>query len=409
MIVSGILRGIVEFSLKGIVGDIIDKTSYDRRIFLGGAALAVAMSSCMVFVVNGADDVDKAIVYIVRSLESIALSFMGPAFGAVTLSAFGPEMFDKMQVQRELVSHAGSIVSAALSAVVAWFMYPNIQILFLLPTIFAVSAIYFVQFIPKGDPLMGRGFHGKTEKRDEQGCVVNTHKDEPEPEAASYWDVFSDKRILWLTVADVFHVLAEANVGLVFNETLADVGTYSSSNTQGYDDDLSDYLDYQNDYQSGEEQAVMSRNAIPLLATAGSAAQIVMIAGTFLVGYLTEKGWGRKPFYVAHLCVHPVRVALLLICLYTNAGSAWLVSTEFVGGLTGAFGIVNAFMRADILFGSGRFNVVGKFFVIASTEDMFGFATQRQYSCCSRRWISSYDPWHRSNFILLHWGIHLAE
>ncbi|KAL3935588.1 MAG: hypothetical protein SGBAC_008927 [Bacillariaceae sp.] len=356
VIVSGILRGIVDFSLKGIVGDIIDKTHYDRRVFLGGAALAVSLSSCMVFVVNGADDVDKAIVYIVRSLESIALSFLGPAFGAVTLSAFGPELFDKMQVQRELVSHAGSIVSAALSGVVAWYMYPNIQILFLLPTVFAISAIYFVRYIPRGDPLMGRGFHGTTEKRDEQGCVVDTHKDEPEPEAANYWDVFSDKRILWIIVADVFHVLAEANVGLVFNETLADVGTYSSSNTEGYDDDLAEYMEYQN-----EDEAVMSRNAIPLLATAGSAAQVVMIAGTFMVGYLTEKGWGRKPFYVAHLCVHPVRVALLLLCLYTNAGSAWLVSTEFVGGLTGAFGIVNAFMRADILFGSGRFNVVDGF------------------------------------------------
>mmetsp|Transcript_43789 Transcript_43789/g.105629 ORF Transcript_43789/g.105629 Transcript_43789/m.105629 type:complete len:531 (-) Transcript_43789:838-2430(-) len=357
VIVSGILRGIVDFSLKGIVGDIIDKTTHDRRVFLGGAALAVALSSCMVFVVNGADDIDKAIVYIVRSLESIALSFLGPAFQAVTLAAFGPELFDKMQVQRELVSHAGSIVSAALSAVVAWYMYPNIQVLFLLPAVFAVSAIYFVRYIPRGDPLMGRGFHGTTEKRDEQGCVVDTHKDEPEPEAASYWDVFSDRRILWLTVADVFHVLAEANVGLVFNETLADVGTYSSANTgEVYDDDLAEYMEYQNG-----DDAVMSRNAIPLLATAGSAAQVVMIAGTFLVGYLTEKGWGRKPFYVAHLCVHPVRVALLLLCLYTNAGSAWLVSTEFVGGLTGAFGIVNAFMRADILFGSGRFNVVDGF------------------------------------------------
>lgn len=50
------------------------------------------------------------------------------------------------------------------------------------------------------------GFHGKTEKRDDQGCVVDTHTDEPEPEAASYWDVFLDKRIMWIIVADVFHV-----------------------------------------------------------------------------------------------------------------------------------------------------------------------------------------------------------
>jgi MFS family permease len=83
-----------------------------------------------------------------------------------------------------------------------------------------------------------------------------------------------------------------------------------------------------------------------------------MIGGTFLVGYYTARGWGRKPFYLLHLSMHSIRVFLLILCLYTNAGKGWLVSTELIGGLTGAFGIVNAFMRADILFGSGRMNVV---------------------------------------------------
>lgn len=83
-----------------------------------------------------------------------------------------------------------------------------------------------------------------------------------------------------------------------------------------------------------------------------------MIGGTFLVGYYTARGWGRKPFYILHLSMHSIRVLLLILCLYTNAGKGWLVSTELIGGLTGAFGIVNAFMRADILFGSGRMNVV---------------------------------------------------
>ena len=87
-------------------------------------------------------------------------------------------------------------------------------------------------------------------------------------------------------------------------------------------------------------------------------AQIVMIAGTWGVGHLTARGWGRKPFYIAHLCVHPIRVVLILLCMWTNAGKGWLASTELVGGLTGALGVVNQFMRADIVFGSGRFNVV---------------------------------------------------
>ena len=144
----------------------------------------------------------------------------------------------------------------------------------------------------------------------------------------------------------------------MFNELLAGVGSWTNSNDDnggGDDDGGGDDGDDDNN-----DNSVMSRSAIPLLATAGTAAQTVMIVGTLLVGYMTARGYGRKPFYVAHLAVHPIRVALLLLCLATNASKGWLVATELVGGLTGAFGIVNAFMRADILFGSGRFNVVGE-------------------------------------------------
>jgi hypothetical protein len=195
---------------------------------------------------------------------------------------------------------------------------------------------------------MGRGFHLHTEQRDEQNCVIDTHKGEEEPEASDYWEVFSDKRIMGIVAADVFHVIAEANVGLIFNSALAGVGTWAGENNE--DDDVDDDVT--------DDDAIMARSAIPLLAFAGSLAQIVMVIGTWVVGYLTEQGWGRKPFYIAHLSIHPIRVLLILLCMWTNAGKGWLASTELIGGLTGALGIVNVFMRADIVFGSGRFNVV---------------------------------------------------
>jgi hypothetical protein len=348
VVVSGIFRGVVDLVLKSFVGDIIDKTRRDRRSFLAMAALVIGLSSLMVFFVNGADTFDKVLVYAVRSIESVALAFLGPAFAAITLSAFGPEMFDEMNVKREIVSHAGSIVSAILSGCIAYVWYPSIELVFILPFGFAASAIFFSRFIPRGDPLMGRGFHLHTEARDSQNCVIDTHKDEPEPEAATYYEVFSDKRIVGIVAADVFHVIAEANVGLIFNSALAGVGSWN--------DDGDDANNTDDDYN--DDDNIMSRSAIPLLATAGSLAQIVMIAGTWCVGYLTARGWGRKPFYIAHLCVHPIRVILILLCMWTNASKGWLASTELVGGLTGALGVVNQFMRADIVFGSGRFNVV---------------------------------------------------
>ena len=353
VVISGIFRGVIDLLLKSFVGDVIDKTHHDRRSFLALAAVVIGLSSLMVYFVDGADTSDKILVYIVRSVESIALAFLGPAFAAITLSAFGPELFDSRNVQREIVSHSGSIFSAILSGAIAWVFYPNIEAVFILPITFASSAVFFSRFIPKGDHLMGRGFHLHTEQRDEQNCVVNTHVDEVEPEASGYWEVFSDKRIMGLMAADVFHVIGEANVGLIFNSALAGVGSWA--------DDENESNNNNNDDNSGGDDAtdaIMSRSAIPLLAAAGSLAQIVMVIGTWIVGYLTAQGWGRKPFYIAHLSVHPIRVLLILLCMWTNAGKGWLASTELIGGLTGALGIVNVFMRADIVFGSGRFNVV---------------------------------------------------
>ncbi|KAL7532922.1 hypothetical protein ACHAWF_004287 [Thalassiosira exigua] len=352
VVVSGIFRGVVDLLLKSGVGDVIDKTHVDRRNFLALAALIIGLSSLMVYFVDGADTSDKVLVYVVRSVESIALAFLGPAFAAITLSAFGPEMFDEMNVKKELVSHAGSIFSALFSAVIAWMFYPGIEAVFVLPLAFASSAIFFSRFIPPGDPLMGRGFHLHTEARDEQNCVIDTHVGEAEPDASAYWEVFSDKRIVGIVAADVFHVIAEANVGLIFNSALAGVGSWADNGNDN-DDNTDDKTD-----DVSDDDAIMARSAIPLLAAAGSLAQIVMIIGTWAVGYLTAQGWGRKPFYIAHLCVHPVRIVLILLCMWFNAGKGWLASTELIGGLTGALGIVNVFMRADIVFGSGRFNVV---------------------------------------------------
>lgn len=85
VVISDIFRGVVDLLLKSIVGDVIDKTRRDRRNFLAVAAFIIGLSSLMVYFVDGADTSDKILVYIVRSVESFALAFLGPAFAAITL------------------------------------------------------------------------------------------------------------------------------------------------------------------------------------------------------------------------------------------------------------------------------------------------------------------------------------
>ncbi len=66
-----------------------------------------------------------------------------------------------------------------------------------------------------------------------------------------------------IVLVDIFHVVAKANVGLIFNSALAGVGSWSD---YGADDGGGDADD------AADNDAFMSRSAIPLLATAGSMA-----------------------------------------------------------------------------------------------------------------------------------------
>jgi hypothetical protein len=101
--------------------------------------------------------------------------------------------------------HIGSVVAAILAGSVAFLSYTDIKYCFLVISFAALLAIFFVQYLPQGDPLMGRGFMGKVAmdehghierlESDESTVAVDNHareEDKGPPEASSYMEVFSD-------------------------------------------------------------------------------------------------------------------------------------------------------------------------------------------------------------------------
>jgi hypothetical protein len=119
-----------------------------------------------------------------------------------------------------LWGHIGSCVAAVLAGLVAYFMYPDIKFCFLVIGASALSAVVFVQFLPEGDRLMGRGFQGK-QALDEFGHVEQLQDQESDkiaeeghqksdattnetPEASTYWEVISDKRCFLLCLTGFF-------------------------------------------------------------------------------------------------------------------------------------------------------------------------------------------------------------
>lgn len=338
------MMGLTALISQTFAGDWVDKTSVDRRVFLSAASVLTALSASAIFFVEG--NSQHGLIYVSKVIEGLSSSFIVPCLSALVLATFGPHNFDAIMASNTMWGHIGSVVAASLAGLVAYFMYPNIKLCFLVIAASALSAVFFIGFLPEGDKLMGRGFMGKQaldrfghveqlveEKRnyealEEQTC--NKETIDEDPKASSYWEVMSDKRCFLLCLTGFFFHFANANVLLVLGELM------------GGDD---------------AEDGVPSRSAIPLIAGAIVLAQLTMAMATWVGDKLTEQGVGRKPLFLAGIVTLPVRCALIIF--WKDAGDTYLLLTQILDGLGGGFfGLLHPFLVADITFGTGRFNVV---------------------------------------------------
>jgi MFS family permease len=199
------LMGLTALVIQPWAGDWVDKTTVDRRIFLAVASVMTALSASAILLVH-TGNTDHMLIYITKIVEGITASFLGPCLAALTLATFGPHHFDGVMASNILWGHVGSVAAAILTGLVSYVMYPESQFCFLVIGASALCACFFVQYLPQGDPLMGRGFAGKT-AMDEHGymeeleeshestvALTNPTEDETTPKAVSYWEVFGDIR-----------------------------------------------------------------------------------------------------------------------------------------------------------------------------------------------------------------------
>ena len=199
------LMGFTALLVQTFAGDLVDRTSFDRRIFLGTASVVTACSALTVLFVHKGNT-DHALIFSSKIIEGISSSFIGPCIAALTLSNYGPIEFDKVMASNILWGHIGSVLSAVLAGFLGYVLYPNIKYCFLVIAFSAVMAVFFVQFLPEGDPLMGRGFHqqqtasasGEQTKRIKQVTKTKVM------EASSYWEVFSDPKTCILCLTGFF-------------------------------------------------------------------------------------------------------------------------------------------------------------------------------------------------------------
>jgi Major Facilitator Superfamily len=99
--------------------------------------------------------------------------------------------------------------------------------------------------------------------------------------------------------------------------------------------------------------AAYPKEATAMMSACIVAAQLVMLPIALLVGRKADV-WGRKPLFLAGFVILPIRAVLYTL----SDNSFWLIGVQILDGVgAGIFGALTPLVIADIMRGTGRYNL----------------------------------------------------
>ncbi len=99
--------------------------------------------------------------------------------------------------------------------------------------------------------------------------------------------------------------------------------------------------------------AAYPKEATAMMSACIIAAQLVMLPIALLVGRKADV-WGRKPLFLAGFAILPIRAVLYTL----SDNSLWLIGVQVLDGVgAGIFGALTPLVIADIMRGTGRYNL----------------------------------------------------
>jgi MFS family permease len=104
----------------------------------------------------------------------------------------------------------------------------------------------------------------------------------------------------------------------------------------------------------GQKLALANREwATAMMSSCIVAAQLVMLPIALFAGRRADQ-WGRKPILLAGFAILPVRAVLYTL----SDDSAWLIAVQLLDGVgAGIFGALTPLIVADLMRGTGRYNL----------------------------------------------------
>jgi MFS family permease len=240
----------------------------------------------------------------------VASAVFGPAIAAVTLGTVGRQAFSKRIGRNESFNHAGNAF-AALTAGASAYVWGPVVVFYLIAAM-ALASLVSVLTIPANaiDYDLARGL-------DDTAADAGASTDR-KPSGLQVL-ITCRPLLIFAVCAMLFHLANAAMLPLV-----------------------------------GQKLTLQDKNlGTSLMSACIVAAQIVMVPMALLVGAKADS-WGRKPLFLAALLILPIRGAL-----YTLSDNPfWLVGVQLLDGVgAGIYGAIFPIIVADLMRGTGRFNV----------------------------------------------------
>ena len=273
-----------------------------KRLLVAASGLTIAVGCVLTAAYPAFDSVILAQVLI-----GLASAIIPPAIAALTLGLVGRRRFDGQTSRNQTFNHAGNFVSAILAGTLG--QYLGYDWIFYLVCAFAVLSAAAVAFIAPAeiDHDLARG----GERRDMSG------KARPLP----LRDLFKRRTLIVFLVAVMLFHFGNAAMLPMAGQVLAHT-------------------------HPGQDTIALSACII--------SAQFVMMGIAWAVGQAMIKGYGRKTIFLVAYAVLPVRGLLFTF----TSDPYGVVGIQLLDGVAaGIFGVVSVIIAADIMKGTGRFNL----------------------------------------------------
>jgi len=246
-------------------------------------------------------------VAIANTLMAIVGDVFGPAVAALTLGLFARKELAARMGRNSAFDHAGNVAIALVAAGVGYAF--SQRAVFLLAPLFAMLAGIAVLSIP----AKAINFERARDLEPESDAADKTG-------AAGYSVLFKSRPLVIFGVCVMLYHFANAALLPLVGQKLA---------------------------------AAHPKEATAMMSACIIAAQAVMLPIALLVGR-TADTWGRKPLFLAGFAVLPIRAVLYTV----SDNSVWLIGVQLLDGVSaGIFGALMPLVIADIMRGTGRYNV----------------------------------------------------